>query len=186
MNRHREMTTMGVHVVAFVVLLALAVLPREVMAQDVGLPIGEKATPVVLEDLDGNAVDLGEIIGTRPVVVEFWATWCPLCEALGPEFEAAHERFGDRVAFITIAVAVGQTRRAVRRHLDRHPVPGTVLWDTDGRATRAFQAPTTSYVVILDADGRVAYTGVGEDQEIAKALERLTGDPENRAPKTEN
>lgn len=163
-------------VFALLAFSVLAALPRVGAAQEVGLPIGEKATPVVLEDLDGTPVDLDEIIGTRPVVLEFWATWCPLCEALAPEFEAAHARFGDRAAFVTVAVAVGQSKRAVRRHLERHPVPGTVLWDTDGRATRAFQAPTTSYVVILDADGRVAYTGVGAEQKITEALERLLGE----------
>jgi hypothetical protein len=37
-------------------------------------------------------------------------------------------------------------------------------------------APTTSYVVILDAEGRVAYTGSGGDQEIAAALARVVGE----------
>ncbi len=54
---------------------------------------------------------------------------------------------------------------------------GQVLWDTDGRAVRAFMAPSTSYVVVLDAAGRVAYTGLGEDQDIEAAIERaLEGD----------
>jgi len=61
----------------------------------------------------------------------------------------------------------------VRRHVERHTLPGRVLWDGEGRAVRAFQAPSTSYVVVLDAAGKVVYTGVGAEQEIEEALGTL-------------
>ena len=41
------------------------------------------------------------------------------------------------------------------------------------RATRAFQAPTTSYIVVLDAQGRVVYPGAGEEQAVVAAVERV-------------
>ena len=64
----------------------------------------------------------------------------------------------------------------VRRHLTRHPMPFTFLWDVNGNATRAFQAPATSYVAVLDGQGKVVYTGVGADQDIEAGLERaVTG-----------
>jgi hypothetical protein len=70
---------------------------------------------------------------------------------------------------------VNQTPRTIRRHVDRHEMPGRVLFDARGRAARAFMAPTTSYVVALDAQGRVVYTGVGADQDIARAAARAMG-----------
>lgn len=144
--------------------------------QDIGLPLGTTPPPVQVEDLDGNAVDLARWVGKRPVVVEFWATWCPVCEALFPKIEAAHRRYGDRVAFLVIAVAVNQSPRSIRRHLERHPMPfATILWDDRGNAVRAFDAFTTSYVVVLDAAGKVAYTGAGGDQDIAAVLNRVVG-----------
>jgi thiol-disulfide isomerase/thioredoxin len=120
-------------------------------------------------------LDLVDFLGAGPVFVEFWATWCPQCDELHPAVEREYERFGDRVAFITIAVAVNQTPRAVRRHMERHPIPGHVVWDANGSAVRAFRAPSTSYVVVLDADGRVAYTGVGGRQDLDAALGRVAG-----------
>lgn len=155
--------------------LAAAVGPSSASAQDVGIAIGTNVEPVQVEDLDGNPVDLAQYIGERPVLLEFWATWCPLCEALEPRLEAARSKYGDAFDLVLIAVAVNQNPRSIRRHLERHPLPGRVLWDTDGRATRAFQAPTTSYIVILDAEGRVTYTGVGEDQDLDAALSRTVG-----------
>nr|PZN91566.1 MAG: hypothetical protein DIU52_03105 [bacterium] len=158
---------------AMLVLTAFA--PATLRAQDIGLPIGARPEPVQVEDLDGNPVDLGQFIGKKPVVIEFWATWCPVCKALEPEIHRVHERWGDDVELIIMAIAVNQSQRAVKRHLERNPLPGRVLWDTRGRATRAFQAPTTSYVVVLDADGRVVYTGAGEEQDLVAAVGKAMG-----------
>jgi len=140
---------------------------------DLGLPVGSLAQPVVVEDLDGRPVDLAQWIGKQPVLLEFWATWCPLCRALEPKLEAARRRYGDRVAFLALAVAVNQNQASIKRHLERHPLPARVLWDAGGRAVRAFQAPSTSYVVILDATGRVRYTGSGEDQDLEAAIAKV-------------
>jgi thiol-disulfide isomerase/thioredoxin len=153
---------------------AMALLaPVPVLAQDdvVGIPVGQTPPAVTIQDLDGNAVDLGRWVGKRPVIVEFWATWCPICAELLPRMETAHKKYGDRVDFLVVAVAVNESPNTVRRHLTRHPMPFTFLWDVDGNATRAFQAPATSYVAVLDARGKVVYTGVGADQDIEAALE---------------
>ena len=156
----------------------LMAVPVALAAQDdvVGIPVGQTPPTVTIQDLDGNAVDLGRWIGKRPVIVEFWATWCPICAELLPRMELAHKKYGDRVDFLVVAVAVNESPNTVRRHLTRHPMPFTFLWDVNGNATRAFQAPATSYVAVLDAKGRVVYTGVGADQDIEAGLERaVTG-----------
>jgi thiol-disulfide isomerase/thioredoxin len=158
---------------AFAAALVLFAGPGVLHAQNVGLEIGAKPEAVALEDLDGNPVDLARWVGKKPLVLEFWATWCPLCAALEPQLKAAKDRWGDRVDVVFIAVGVNQSPRSIRRHLERHPMPGPMLWDGAGRAVRAFKAPTTSYVVILDAAGAVRYTGVGEDQDIAEAIARI-------------
>lgn len=139
----------------------------------VGLPTGTTPEAVVIEDLDGNAVDLAAYVGRTPVLIEFWATWCGVCKALEPKLRAAHDRFGESVDFLVVAVGVNQNPRSIRRHLEDHPSPFRYLYDGRGRASRAFKAPTTAYVVILNADGTVAYTGVGADQDIEGALEGI-------------
>ena len=143
----------------------LLALPTVMTAQDViGIPVGQTPPAVTLENLDGDSVSLAQWIGKKPVIVEFWATWCPICEELLPTMEAAHKRYGDQAEFLVVAVAVNQSKNTVRRHLQKHPMPFTFLWDGNGAAVRAFQAPSTSYIAVLDAKGKVVYTGVGEDQ----------------------
>jgi peroxiredoxin len=162
---------------AWLALSALALAgaaPRAAAAQDVGLAIGSHAPAIQIGDLDGNPVDLAQYIGRKPVLMEFWAHWCTVCAALEPRLRASEQHYGSDVAFLTVAVGVNQTARSIRRHLEDHAVPGRLLFDRDGRATRAYDAPSTSYIVILDRHGRVAYTGVGEDQNLAAALARVT------------
>ena len=86
---------------------------------------------------------------------------------------SAHARYRDKVDFVVVAVAVNESRSSVQRHLAQHPLPFQFLWDTNGNAVRAFQAPATSYIVVLDGSGKIAYTGVGEDQDIEAAIRRV-------------
>ena len=157
------------------VLAAALAVPSVLGAQDIGLPIGTKAPAVAVEDLDGKPVDLGAYVGQQPVLIEFWATWCPLCKALEPALKAAHTRFGGTVRFVAIGVGVNQTARSIRRHLEEHPLPFPVLFDASGAAVRAYQAPTTSYIVVLDKSGKVSYTGAGAEQDVARALAQVVG-----------
>lgn len=152
--------------VGVLLLLALAAVPAFAQEDEIGIARGATPPAVTLEDLDGRPVDLAQWVGKKPVAIEFWATWCPLCAELFPRFEAAHRRFGDSVQVVVVAVGVSQSPASIKRHLARHPLPFPVLWDGNGAAVRAFQAPGTSYVVMLDAKGKVVYTGYGGDQDI--------------------
>lgn len=176
----RRMAALG----ALAGLVSLAA-PAGLVAQtQIGIALGAEPAPLALDvirvpgevaDAATGRIDLAESFGERPVVLQFWATWCPKCEALEPRMVEAHREFGHRVDFYAVAVAVGQNPRRVAGHLADHPLPFPMLWDERGEATRRFQAPTTSYVVILDADGRVAYTGVDSDQDIRGAVARIVG-----------
>ena len=70
-------------------------------------------------------------------------------------------------------MAVNQSPEKVRRYVEAERVPFVVLYDDEGTSTRAYQAPTTSYVAIVDRGGTVAYTGVGGDQPFLEALRRV-------------
>jgi thiol-disulfide isomerase/thioredoxin len=128
-----------------------------------------------LEDLEGNAVDLIDYTRGKPAIIEFWATWCELCEALQPQLDRIQSQHGARINVVAVAVGVAQTVRRVQRHLEDHNPGYPYLWDARGAAVRAYNATTTSIVVMLDAQGRVAYTGVGGDQDLMAAAQRLLG-----------
>lgn len=155
----------------FLSLLTLSA-PRFLVAQDLGLDVGSKAPAVTVQSLDGKAVDLSQYIGKAPVLIEFWATWCPNCRELMPTLLETERKYGKRVKFIAIAVAINQSPEKVRRWLAAHPLPHDTFYDAEGKAADAFDAPATSYVVVLDKTGRVVYTGQGGKQDLDGAVRK--------------
>ena len=143
-------------------------------AQESGIALGSAAPAVSVRDLDGNTIDLGKYIGKKPMLLEFWATWCELCEQLLPRLRSAQGAYGSAVEFIGINVTVNQTPARVRRYLQEHQPPFRTLYDDEGASIRAYQVPATSYVVIIDRAGKVAYTGSGGTQDLDTPLRRVT------------
>ncbi|UCG87635.1 MAG: redoxin domain-containing protein, partial [Gemmatimonadota bacterium] len=72
----------GPRLLAALALLTAIPDARIIAQEEVGITRGAAAPAIEIEDLDGNAVDLGDLIGSKPVLLEFWATWCENCEAL--------------------------------------------------------------------------------------------------------
>lgn len=146
------------------------------LAQGVGLDVGTAAPGAEVEDLDGNPVQLSDYFepGTL-TLLEFWATWCENCEALQPQLDRIAEEFGDRVNIVAVAVAVSQSQRRVKRHVEDHGATYPYLWDGSGNAVRAYNAATTSIVMLVDGQGRVVYSGVGGDQDLVGAVEAQLG-----------
>jgi thiol-disulfide isomerase/thioredoxin len=141
-------------------------------AQDLCIDVGVAAPAVTVNSLDGKTVDLSKYIGKTPVLIEFWATWCPNCRELMPTLLETEKKYGKRVKFLALAVAINQSPEKVRRWLAAHPLPHETLYDTDGKAAGAFDAPATSYVVVLDKTGRVVYTGLGGKQDLDGAIRK--------------
>ncbi len=139
-----------------------------------GMSVGAKAPAVTIRDLDGKSVNLGQYIGKKAVFLEFWATWCELCEELLPRIRAARTAYGKEVEFFGINVTVNQTPARVRRYLEQHKPGFRTLYDDEGTSTRAYQVPATSYVVIVDRKGNIAYTGSGGTQDFDPVLRQIT------------
>jgi peroxiredoxin len=159
--------------IGLALLLLTIGLAAQVAAQEAGLALGTKAPAVTVKDLEGSPVDLGRYLGRQPLFLEWWATWCEQCDALLPRVRAAHRELGGKVAFFGINVAVNQSPERVRRYVESSKPPFRTLYDEEGESTRAYAAPATSYVVIVDRAGRVAYTGTGGDQEFLGALRKV-------------
>jgi thiol-disulfide isomerase/thioredoxin len=157
----------------FVTAAALSV-SRHAAAQE-GIAVGAMAPGAAVEMLDGTAVDLAQYIGKTPVVLEFWATWCPLCKKLEPQLQAAREKYAGKVTFISVGVKDNQTPEKQKAFADAQHIGGVFVFDRDGKAVAAYKAPHTSYLVVIDAKGKVVYTGVGPEQKVDDAVGKALG-----------
>ena len=153
-------------------LLMLTLAAGASSAQEIGLEIGSQGPAAALETIDGKPANLSEWVGKKPVVMEFWATWCGNCEQLEPTMKAMHAKYGARVAFLGIGVSVNQTPARIKAYAAKHNLPWVQLFDRKGEASGAYDAPATSYVVVLDAAGKVVYTGLGGRQDLEPAIRK--------------
>ena len=170
------------HLYTITIVSTLALLaPGRARAQEAGIMLAASAPGASVVTLDGKQVDLSTYIGKKPVVLEFWATWCPLCKQLESQMQEAREVFGDRVTFVSVGVRENQSPEKQRMYAEIRHLGGEFVFDKDGKAVAAYKVPHTSYLVVVDADGKVVYTGVGAEQNvkgaIARALAPMNGMP---------
>lgn len=151
-------------------LAALNAVGSNAAAQDSGIPLGTKAPNAEVETLDGAPADLGAWLGKEPILMEFWATWCPNCRELEPDLLSLEKQYAGKVRFVSVAVSVNQSPALVKRYVQQHSLRGEQLYDRKGRLTDAYDVPATSYVVAINARGIVVYTGVGGKQDLAGAI----------------
>jgi len=162
---------MLIRVAAGAALLTVGMVPS-MRAQDLGIEIGSTAPAAKVYSLDGKEADLAQYVGKTPVLMEFWATWCPNCKELEPTLLAAAKKYGSQVKFVGVAVSVNQTPERVKAFVAKHGLPGDQYFDTKGNATGAYDVPATSYVVVLDKAGKVVYTGLGGTQDLEGAIRK--------------
>jgi thiol-disulfide isomerase/thioredoxin len=156
----------------FAIAALLVAAPSLMRAQDLGIDVGKRAPSAVVHTLDGKPFDLGTYVGKAPMLIEFWATWCPKCKELEPSLIAAQKKYGAQVKFIGVAVAINENVERVKAYTAKHALKHLILFDTDGNAAEAYDAPATSYVVVVDKSGKVVYTGVGGDQNLEAAIRK--------------
>jgi thiol-disulfide isomerase/thioredoxin len=157
---------------AIAALVSGSVAPATASAQEAGIKVGADAPAAVVEMLDGAKVDLAKFYGDKPVVLEFWATWCPLCKKLEPQLQAAREKYAGKVTFVGVGVSANQTPDRQREFVAKQMMSGEYVFDRDDAAQKAFAAPHTSYIVVIDKNKKVVYTGVGPEQDIEAAVKK--------------
>jgi thiol-disulfide isomerase/thioredoxin len=146
--------------------------------QDVGLPVGSLAQAAMVQDLQGNPVQVLDLIPKgKPAILEFWATWCELCAAIQPQMEQIQKENGGKINIVAVGVGVGQNIRRIQQFVDQHKPGYTYVFDNRGNAVRAYLAATTSIVLMLDANGKVVYQGVGADQDLLGAVKKVLAAP---------
>ena len=92
--------------------------------------LGFRAPDFAFEDLKGRVWQLSGLQG-KPVLLNFWATWCPPCRKEIPDLQKFYERYGDRI--VLLGINWGEDPKEVRAFLDRYGATYTNLIDKDGK-----------------------------------------------------
>lgn len=116
--------------------------------------IGKSAPAFTLRDVTtGEIVSLDTVKG-KPMVVNFWATWCVPCYAEHPYLVAAARQYGDQVLFL--GVVYEDEEEAINRFLRQYGRSYPVVQDLDGRAAIAYGVYGVPETFFIDASGNIA------------------------------
>lgn len=127
----------------------------------------------------GDRIDLGATEG-KPLVLDFWASWCAPCRASIPVLNALHDEHGDRVRFWGINVEPNRPPAFIREaHRDFGAGFGSLL-DERGDAQAAFGVDAIPTIVVVDGRGVVRWMerGVPSRAELGQRLRSIVGGTE--------
>ena len=98
----------------------------------------------------------------KPVVINFWATWCPYCVQEMPDFEAAYNKYKDRVTFMMLNMTDGaETINKASSFIDSKGYTFPVYFDVNQEAAYAYSATSLPVTYFIDADGNLIAYGRG-------------------------
>jgi cytochrome c biogenesis protein CcmG/thiol:disulfide interchange protein DsbE len=135
---------------------------------------GQPVPDLTLTGLDGSTVDLASYRG-RPMVVNFWASWCPPCLKEMPDFEQVYQQRDGTVAFVGINVR--ESAATATDLATRTGVTYDLVLDTTGDASRGFSVVNMPTTVFINADGIVTsvHAGALTAAELNERIDAIAG-----------
>jgi len=120
-----------------------------------------RATPALeLPSYEGHVWRLSAARG-KPVLLNFWASWCEPCRSEMPTLELLATRF-EASGLQVVTVNFRETDAALRRFNDSTPLSLPILRDRDGAAAKAFGVTTFPTTVAINRQGLAVFSVVGE------------------------
>ena len=140
------------------------------LAETTLINAGDIAPGFTVEMLDGSKVTLSALQG-KPTLLIFWATWCPPCRLeLSKLQEHIIDRYGDKINVLPISR--GEERAKVEEYISKMGYTFAVGLDGDQSIYRKYATNYIPRCFVIDAKGKVLYSGVGYDEAIAKEVEQ--------------
>ncbi len=133
-------------------------------------PAPRDAPDFTVYDLDGNPVKLSQFEG-KPVVLNFWASWCGPCKMEMPDFQQAYLELGDDIQFLFVNLTDGQTETlaSASSYIASQGYTFPVYYDTSMEAANTYYVGSIPMTYFIDAEGKLIAQATG-------AIDRATLD----------
>jgi thiol-disulfide isomerase/thioredoxin len=127
-------------------------------------------------DIDGNAVKLSEFIG-KPIVLNFWASWCPPCKSELPDFDKVYNEMKDDVVFLMVDLADGKRETVAKgsAYIAEQGYSFSVYYDTTQEAANTYGISSIPTTYFIDKDGNIAggQTGMLDEEGLREGISKI-------------
>ena len=159
----------------------LATQPQQTQPVGASVPTETQAPPVAPDftvyDREGNAVKLSEYAG-KPIVLNFWASWCGPCQIEMPDFQEKFEALGEDVQFLMVNMTDGsrETVDIASAFIEEKGFTFPVLYDTDLDAANTYGAYSLPTTYFIDSQGSAIAraTGAIDGDTLQRGIDMIT------------
>lgn len=121
------------------------------------------APDFTLPKLGGGTITLSEYRGKKPVVLDFWASWCPNCRRDMPKLNRFYEKYKDQ--FEVIGINLRENESTVRQFVNSRGLSFPIVFDPSNQTARAYGIQYTNTHFLIDKDGNLIRSVIGDIQE---------------------
>ena len=121
----------------------------------------------------GEAVSLQSVLGSKPVYLKFWATWCLDCRRELPSLEKTYQQYHHDIAMFAVNLNINETDDAIRQLQQESALTMPIIMDQHGSIASNFNFVGTPFHVLINTSGEVVYTTYRDDAKLAFKLEQL-------------
>ena len=133
------------------------------LGEEIGLEKGQFAPDFTLYNIQGEPVTLSDLRGKK-VVLNFWATWCPPCEAEMPHMQKYYEKYRETDNVEIVGVNVTYHREKIERveqFLKSYDITFPIVLELEETVSRQYELLTLPSTFMIDAEGKIQKTIVG-------------------------
>ena len=136
------------------------------------VPGGIPAPDFVLQDTDGRTHRLSDYRG-KPVIINFWATWCPPCREEIPSMNRAWHRI-EKEGIAMLAINMGEDEDTIFIFTADYPADFPILMDRDGTVIEQWPVKGLPTTYVVAPDGTIAYRAIGSREwDDSRLLEKI-------------
>ncbi|MFH0948519.1 MAG: TlpA disulfide reductase family protein [Elusimicrobiota bacterium] len=139
-----------------------------------GIDVGNKSVDFSIRELSSTAAfKLSNYEGQTPVLVNFFATWCPYCVEEIPELNKIHNGYGKK-GLVVASINVQEREKKVADFVKRKKMLYKILLDTDSEVAKKFKVYGLPTNILIDSKGMIVFRGnnLPNESEIEKVLSK--------------
>ncbi len=122
----------------------------------------DTAPDFTVTDINGNQVNLSDFFG-KPIVVNFWASWCGPCKTEMPEFNEAYQEYKNDIHFLMVNMTDGlsETTASASKFIKESGYAFPVYFDTSTDAALTYSVYSIPTTIFIDSEGHLSASAQG-------------------------